>query len=147
MIITAIIPIININDVYKIIDISNKLNLSRYKINKHLKIHDKKRHNKEITIEERKVLKKLYIKKWRRSLKKQCVDYKGGKCKRCGYDKYPEVLDFHHRDPIEKDFQISDKGWSFERLKKELDKCDLVCKNCHEEIHIELRKMNKKDID
>ena len=112
-----------------------------------MKIHDKKRHNKEITIEERKVLKKLYIKKWRRSLKKQCVDYKGGKCKRCGYDKYPEVLDFHHRDPIEKDFQISDKGWSFERLKKELDKCDLVCKNCHEEIHIELRKMNKKDID
>jgi hypothetical protein len=74
---------------------------------------------------------------WRKRTKIKLVEYKGGKCERCGYDKYPEVLEFHHKDPNEKDFSISGKSWSFERLKKEVDKCILLCANCHRETHIE----------
>ena len=71
-----------------------------------------------------------------REIKIQCVDYKGGKCQICGYDKYLGSLDFHHIDSNTKDFSIGMKHLcSFEELKKELDKCILVCKNCHYELH------------
>ena len=42
-----------------------------------------------------------------------------------------EVYDFHHRDPSQKDFSISKNAKSFEKCKQELDKCDLLCANCH----------------
>lgn len=81
----------------------------------------------------------------RRTLKKACVAYKGGKCFGCGYDRCLEALDFHHRDPKKKDFLISDvrgKAWFTKKrkelpawLKKELDQCDLLCANCHREAH------------
>lgn len=65
------------------------------------------------------------------------VQYKGGKCCVCGYNKYLGALEFHHLNPNEKDFGISNKGYtrSFEKVKEELDKCILVCSNCHKEIH------------
>jgi hypothetical protein len=44
-------------------------------------------------------------------------------------------LEFHHLDPNEKDFSIGGKSWSLERLKKEVDKCILICANCHRELH------------
>jgi len=72
--------------------------------------------------------------------KEWCVRYKGGKCERCGYDKYPEALDFHHRDRNTKKFNISQaKSLSKENLQLELDKCDLFCCRCHREVEIELR--------
>ena len=77
---------------------------------------------------------------WRKRKKIQLVEYKGGKCEKCGYNKSIAVLQFHHLDPNEKDFTISGKSYSFERLKKEVDKCIMVCANCHIEIHEELRK-------
>ena len=55
-------------------------------------------------------------------------------CTRCGYNKSFAALDWHHRDPNIKDPQWN-KGWNYERLKTELDKCDLVCSNCHRELH------------
>jgi DNA invertase Pin-like site-specific DNA recombinase len=76
---------------------------------------------------------------WRKRKKKELVEYKGGCCEKCGYNKSIEVLQFHHLDPNEKDFTISGKSYSIERLKKEVDKCILVCANCHIEIHEELR--------
>lgn len=71
-----------------------------------------------------------------RKYKKQAIAYKGGECSRCGYDKYQAALDFHHRDTKEKDpnWRLM-RNWSFRRVKAELDKCDLVCRNCHAEIH------------
>jgi hypothetical protein len=65
------------------------------------------------------------------------VAYLGGKCVKCGYDKCVAAMEFHHRDPSMKDFAISGGGVtrSFEAIKVELDKCDLVCANCHREIH------------
>lgn len=59
----------------------------------------------------------------------------GGKCVLCGYNKCPAALDFHHL--FDKKFQPSYiiLRWAWERVKEELDKCVLVCANCHREIH------------
>jgi len=78
---------------------------------------------------------------WRKRTKQKLVDYKGGKCEICGYSKCIEALHFHHRNPEEKDFSISGKSLSFERLKEEVNKCILVCSNCHTEIHSGLVKI------
>lgn len=72
---------------------------------------------------------------WRKRTKQKLIDYKGGKCHYCGYDKCIEALEFHHLDPNQKDFQISGTSKSFDNLKQEADKCVLVCANCHREIH------------
>lgn len=71
-----------------------------------------------------------------RALKQASVEYKGGRCVRCGYNRSLAALEFHHLDPSEKDINISKKRFlDLERLKPELDKCILVCSNCHKEIH------------
>lgn len=74
-----------------------------------------------------------------RELKRKCVAYKVGACYRCGYNKCMSALQFHHRDPSKKDFIVSTaRSKNFDFVKSELDKCDLVCANCHAEIHAEL---------
>ena len=76
------------------------------------------------------------IKALQKEIKKQAVDYKGSKCEICGYDKCLTSLHFHHTDPKEKDFSISKlRKLDIVLLKKELDKCILLCSNCHGEIH------------
>jgi len=64
-------------------------------------------------------------------------EYKGGKCMICGYDRCLEALDFHHRDPSKKGFGLSAKGItrSWDKTRQEIDKCVLICANCHREIH------------
>lgn len=75
----------------------------------------------------------------RRAIKKALIEYKGGKCERCGYDKCMRALEFHHLDPSEKDFGISKNLCkSMEKQKAEVDKCILLCSNCHAEVHQEL---------
>ena len=77
----------------------------------------------------------------RRRRKRKLIAYKGGKCERCGYDKdYPGVYEFHHLNPDEKDFGIASKSVGLEKLKLEVDKCQLLCRNCHAETHDELIK-------
>ena len=90
----------------------------------------------------KKVTKSQAVINWRRRAKIKLVEYKGGECEKCGYDKCIDALEFHHNDPSEKDFTISGKSWSFDRLRDEVDKCIMVCSNCHKEIHYELK--NKK---
>lgn len=65
------------------------------------------------------------------------ISYLGGECKRCGFRGDPSAFDFHHRESAEKEFRISGKldRTSWEKLRKELDKCDLMCSSCHREIH------------
>jgi predicted HNH restriction endonuclease len=77
-----------------------------------------------------------------RKFKTKCIEYKGGKCEICGYNKFQGALEFHHRDPTQKDFQLSKaRSWTFnERVKNELDKCQILCSNCHKELHNELDK-------
>ena len=76
------------------------------------------------------------VAKRRRKIKELSIVYKGGKCQVCGYFKYQGALDLHHLDPLTKEFGIGDKGYtrSWEKVKRELDKCVLVCANCHREI-------------
>jgi len=55
-------------------------------------------------------------------------------CAKCGYKKHPAALDFSHKDPKEKDFNISaGRFYSLDRLIKEIEKCDILCANCHRE--------------
>lgn len=73
----------------------------------------------------------------RRNTKLKAIEYLGGKCSICGYDRCTASLDFHHLDPSSKEFGIGANGItrSWEKTKAELDKCILVCKNCHGELH------------
>lgn len=69
--------------------------------------------------------------------KREAVEYLGGKCQQCGLqDECVNVYDFHHRDPSDKDYEIAARRYlNFEEMKKELDKCDLLCAICHRKIH------------
>jgi len=68
-------------------------------------------------------------------IKQKCLEYLGGKCCICNYDKCIAALEFHHKDRSTKEFQISGNyRRSWEKIKQELDKCILVCSNCHKEL-------------
>lgn len=69
--------------------------------------------------------------------KLRAIEYLGGKCSLCGYSKCSAALDFHHLEPLLKEHDPSHvvRCWSWEKAKSELDKCILVCSNCHREIH------------
>lgn len=77
------------------------------------------------------------VQKRRDKVKQMALEYKGGKCQICSYNKCAAALTFHHLDPSQKDFGISDKGYTraWEKVKAELDKCILLCQNCHAEVH------------
>lgn len=80
----------------------------------------------------------------KKNLKEKLVEYKGGKCEKCGYNKCITALEFHHINPEEKEFNIDGRS-SFEKSKKEVDKCILVCANCHREIHYEIQLEKQKE--
>lgn len=73
----------------------------------------------------------------RNIIKKWALEYKGNKCSICGYERCSDALEFHHLDDNEKDFNISDRKLKqdWPAIKAELDKCILVCANCHRELH------------
>lgn len=72
----------------------------------------------------------------RQTVKQQSVDYLGGECSKCGYNKCIAALEFHHVNPKEKDIDYAYYKWNFNnKLKAELDKCVLLCANCHREEH------------
>ena len=73
----------------------------------------------------------------RKRIKQWALEYKGGKCQRCGYNKCSHALELHHLNPDEKEFSVSDRSirLDWELIKKELDKCILICANCHREVH------------
>ena len=89
--------------------------------------------------------------------KKIYLEYKNTfKCEKCGYENYNGSLEFHHKNPKNKLFKISTCGGyhfkSVEDIKKhiieELNKCDVICANCHNELHINkiFFDKNKKEI-
>lgn len=79
---------------------------------------------------------KVNVVEWRRRTKLRAIEYKGGKCERCGYNKCPGALEFHHKNPSIKEFSIAASGncKSWDKIQAELDKCDLLCANCHREV-------------
>ena len=84
---------------------------------------------------------KFHTKKKRKELKLKSIEYKGGCCQKCGYSKCVDALEFHHLHSNEKDFGISASGItrSWDKIKVELDKCVLLCANCHRELHTETK--------
>jgi hypothetical protein len=83
-------------------------------------------------------------KKVAREVARQYVfDYlKTHPCVKCG-ESDPRVLDFHHRDPVQKETEVSKmvvNGLSLGRLQQEMDKCDVLCANCHRKLTIDERK-------
>ncbi|HJX50514.1 MAG TPA: HNH endonuclease signature motif containing protein [Candidatus Nanoarchaeia archaeon] len=72
-------------------------------------------------------------------LKKQefVLSYKKDKCcELCGYKEYPEILQFHHKNRKDKSFTIGRKyGKNLKLIKAEMDKCILLCPNCHSWLH------------
>lgn len=79
--------------------------------------------------------------KARRERKALLVAQCGGKCATCGYDRCVAALEFHHRDPTTKRFNLGKdnllKAWSL--VLAEAQKCDLLCANCHRELEERLR--------
>ncbi len=72
----------------------------------------------------------------RRNMKLQAIKMLGGKCSICGYNRCIDALEFHHKDPKQKDFKIgAGNTISWKEYKSEVEKCILVCSNCHKEIH------------
>ena len=80
----------------------------------------------------------------RKKLKDLSIEYKGGCCQFCGYNKCKNALEFHHIDRKQKEFGISQSGCtrSFAKIKIELDKCVMLCANCHREEHARLEENN-----
>ena len=115
----------------------NKIKKQRY--HKEYMAIDEKRESKNEYIRKYRKTEKSKItnyksnRKWLKNEKQKAVNYKGGECIKCGYSKCLSALEFHHTNPKEKEGYNS--HWTFERNKSELDKCILVCANCHREIH------------
>jgi len=81
-----------------------------------------------------------YLRDKRNRRKEELVKLKGGKCQRCGYSKSLSALGFHHKKGKVKKFNISGKNLShktWKELVEESEKCELLCSNCHAEVHDE----------
>ena len=76
-----------------------------------------------------------YISKKWIDRKLKVIELMGNKCSRCGYCRNHSALEFHHLDPSIKEFDWSKmRLMSWNKILKEIDKCILVCANCHREI-------------
>lgn len=74
-----------------------------------------------------------------RSIRDVIQAYKLSKgCQRCGYNRSARALQFHHRDKSTKDHTVAimtRKGMNISVIMAEIEKCDVICANCHAELH------------
>lgn len=82
---------------------------------------------------------RVYLRK--RRLREEFTEYKKSlKCNRCGFS-HPAAIQFHHTDPTQKDTDLAravNNGWSNKRLAEEIEKCEVLCANCHAIEHSKL---------
>lgn len=77
-----------------------------------------------------------HVDKYRKRKKQELIDLLGGKCSICGYNKCMAALEFHHIDPTKKDFTITTSiNLNSSKVLEEVKKCNLLCANCHREVH------------
>jgi len=81
------------------------------------------------------------VRKRRKKVRHMAIDHLGGRCSQCGYDRCLDALEFHHVESSVKDFGISNRGYtrSWKRVQEEIEKCVLLCANCHREHHAQLQ--------
>ena len=86
------------------------------------------------------------VRRRRKKIRKMAVAYKGGKCQICGYEPCFEALEFHHLFNGDKKFGISQKGHtrSWRIVQTKLDKCIMLCANCHHEVHAGLLQLPRE---
>jgi hypothetical protein len=79
----------------------------------------------------------------RRKVKRLLVEEAGGRCMACGYDRCVSALQFHHRDPLRKNFALADQGVTrgIAAARAEARKCALLCANCHAEVEAGYRRI------
>lgn len=95
---------------------------------------------------------KAYIKKWNATILKRRREYKnklreesGNKCSQCGYSEEPRILQFHHVTDNKLFTLGAYRRYSLEKLKKEAEKCVLLCPNCHFKLHLPKNYDDDKD--
>jgi len=125
------------------LDWAEKWHGIEYDENHHEVITQRKRDRAKAMYEsdpEYKTKRKIYVQEYQVKNKIRAINYLGGACK-CGED-HPSALQFHHRDPSTKSFSITSKELSTPKKRPwdtviipELDKCDLLCSNCHFKHH------------
>lgn len=107
---------------------------------------DKWKKSKELQTEEQAANRLSTVRKLKKKYghehKATLILLKGGKCSKCGIEYTGEngaCFDFHHTNPEEKDFNITTYLRYYSKIPdkiiKEIDKCELVCSNCHRLIH------------
>jgi len=94
--------------------------------------HQEHHFNERASSDNRQISKRVYL------------SYKNNCCEECGYNKCQASLTFHHLDPSIKEIQFANLNERLSSLddlsnviKEELDKCSLLCNNCHREKHID----------
>lgn len=79
--------------------------------------------------------------------KEYLVELAGGKCIKCGYNKELAALDFHHREgkafTLSTAIRIFDDSAFMDLAVNEIKKCDLLCSNCHREVHAEISRRRR----
>jgi transposase len=83
----------------------------------------------------------------RRAVKRLLVEEAGGSCAICGFSGHPAALQFHHRDPTQKEFHLGQKGHSrsLDRMRAEAKKCVLLCATCHALVEAGVREVPPPD--
>lgn len=81
------------------------------------------------------ILPQEHVVSWRQRTKLKAVAAKGGKCMLCGYSKSIRAMTFHHINPTTKEFEVSGSTKSWAKILIEMEKCVLLCANCHAECH------------
>lgn len=77
----------------------------------------------------------IKVKTWRKKCKQIILHSMGLKCQICQYDKCHAALELHHVNPEDKEYDFSSTARSWDKVFSELEKCILLCANCHREIH------------
>lgn len=90
------------------------------------------------------------VTRFRRNRKLTLLNHAGGmKCTKCGYDKpVLDVYEFHHVDPSQKDplwGKMIANNHSIDKMKKEIEKCVVLCANCHRETHWEENRIQMRE--
>lgn len=107
-----------------------------YKIKADPDLWSKKKQKRQEWYERNRIIQTEKQKQKKRQRKSDCINYLGGVCFNCKSSFHPSVYEFHHRNPKEKDRDPSKLMLlKWETIIKELDKCDLLCANCHRLVH------------